>query len=96
MPAANDSAPGPDAMAVPSPPPRRRRRVPATPAGADAPTTGTGSGPVRRVVMRVTLIRHAEAGDDAPRDEARALTVRGREDARRLGRALARRGVDSP
>jgi len=44
--------------------------------------------------MRVTLIRHAEAGDDAPRDEARALTARGREDARRLGRALARRGVE--
>ena len=43
--------------------------------------------------MRVTLIRHAEAGDDAPRDEARALTSRGRADARRLGRALARRGV---
>ena len=43
--------------------------------------------------MRVTLIRHAEAGDDAPRDESRALTVRGRTDARRLGRALARRGV---
>ncbi len=44
--------------------------------------------------MRVTLIRHAEAGDDAPRDEARALTVRGREDARQLGHALARRGVE--
>src|SRR5579862_1799700 len=44
--------------------------------------------------MRVTLIRHAEAGDDAPRDEERALTARGREDARRLGHALARRGVD--
>ncbi len=43
--------------------------------------------------MRVTLIRHAEAGDDAPRDESRALTARGRADARRLGRALARRGV---
>jgi len=43
--------------------------------------------------VRVTLIRHAEAGDDAPRDEARALTVRGRKDARRLGRSLARRGV---
>jgi len=43
--------------------------------------------------VRVTLIRHAEAGDDAPRDESRALTVRGRADARRLGRALARRGV---
>ena len=44
--------------------------------------------------MRVTLIRHAEAGDDAPRDEARALTTRGRQDARRLGQALARRGVE--
>jgi len=43
--------------------------------------------------VRVTLIRHAEAGDDAPRDESRALTLRGRADARRLGRALARRGV---
>ncbi|HSS40527.1 MAG TPA: phosphohistidine phosphatase SixA [Polyangia bacterium] len=43
--------------------------------------------------MRVTLIRHAEAGDDAPRDEARALTARGRQDARRMGRALARRDV---
>jgi phosphohistidine phosphatase len=43
--------------------------------------------------VRVTLIRHAEAGDDAPRDEARALTARGRADARRLGRVLARRGV---
>lgn len=43
--------------------------------------------------MRVTLIRHAEAGDDAARDEVRALTLRGRGDARRLGRALARRGV---
>ena len=42
--------------------------------------------------MRVTLIRHAEAGDDAPRDEARALTARGRADARRLGRALAPAG----
>jgi phosphohistidine phosphatase len=43
--------------------------------------------------VRVTLIRHAEAVDDAPRDESRALTVRGRRDARRLGRVLARRGV---
>ncbi len=43
--------------------------------------------------MRITLIRHAEAGDDAPRDEARALTARGRQDARRMGRALARRDV---
>ncbi|HEY6476876.1 MAG TPA: phosphohistidine phosphatase SixA [Polyangia bacterium] len=44
--------------------------------------------------MRVTLIRHAEAGDDAPTDEVRSLTARGREDARRLGHALARRGVE--
>ena len=43
--------------------------------------------------MRVTLIRHAEAGDDAPRDESRSLTIRGRADTRRLGRVLARRGV---
>ncbi len=43
--------------------------------------------------MRITLIRHAEAGDDAPRDEARALTARGRQDARRMGRGLARRGA---
>jgi phosphohistidine phosphatase len=43
--------------------------------------------------VRVTLIRHAEAGDDAPRDEARALTARGRADARRVGRALCRRKV---
>jgi phosphohistidine phosphatase len=43
--------------------------------------------------VRVTLIRHAEAGDDAPRDESRALTARGRADTRRLGRVLARRGV---
>jgi phosphohistidine phosphatase len=41
--------------------------------------------------MRVTLIRHAEAGDDAAHDEARTLTLRGRGDARRLGRGLARR-----
>jgi len=43
--------------------------------------------------VRVTLIRHAEAGDDAPRDESRSLTIRGRADTRRLGRVLARRGV---
>jgi phosphohistidine phosphatase len=43
--------------------------------------------------VRVTLIRHAEAGDDAPDDESRALTARGRADARRVGRALARRGT---
>src|SRR3954451_8630625 len=43
--------------------------------------------------MRVTLIRHAEAGDDARDDQSRALTVRGRAESRRVGRALARRGV---
>ena len=43
--------------------------------------------------MRVTLIRHAEAGDDAPKDESRALTLKGRADARRLGRTLDGRGV---
>jgi phosphohistidine phosphatase len=43
--------------------------------------------------MRVTLIRHGEAGDDARRDEERALTERGRADTRRVGRALARRGT---
>ena len=55
-------------------------------------TTGSPSTVVH--AMRVTLIRHAEAGDDARRDEERALTVRGRDEARRLGRALARRGVE--
>jgi phosphohistidine phosphatase len=44
--------------------------------------------------MRVTLIRHAEAGDDAPSDVERSLTLRGRGDARRMGRALARRGIE--
>jgi phosphohistidine phosphatase len=44
--------------------------------------------------MRVTLIRHAEAGDDAPSDGERSLTVRGRGDARRMARALARRGIE--
>src|SRR5215831_16069107 len=43
--------------------------------------------------MRLTLIRHGDAGDDAPRDEDRALTKRGRAEGRRVGRALARRGV---
>jgi phosphohistidine phosphatase len=43
--------------------------------------------------MRVTLIRHGEAGDDAPRDEDRTLTKRGRAQARRVGAALARRGA---
>jgi phosphohistidine phosphatase len=49
--------------------------------------------PDRAGAARVTLIRHAEAGDDAPSDDTRALTARGRADARRVGRALARRGV---
>jgi phosphohistidine phosphatase len=43
--------------------------------------------------MRLTLIRHGEAGDDAPRDEARALTKKGRADVRRVGRALADAGA---
>ena len=42
----------------------------------------------------MTLIRHAEAGDDAPRDADRSLTTRGREDARQLGHVLAKRGVE--
>ncbi|HSZ83011.1 MAG TPA: phosphohistidine phosphatase SixA [Polyangia bacterium] len=44
--------------------------------------------------MRVTLIRHGEAGDDAPRDELRALTLRGRAAVARVGRTLRRRGGD--
>ena len=44
--------------------------------------------------MRVTLIRHGEAGDDAPRDEVRSLTLRGRASVGRVGRALRRRGGD--
>jgi phosphohistidine phosphatase len=43
--------------------------------------------------MRVTLIRHGEAGDDARRDEDRALTRKGRADVRRVGRALSRHGA---
>jgi phosphohistidine phosphatase len=42
--------------------------------------------------MRATLIRHGEAGDDAARDEARALTMHGRADVRRVARSLAQRG----
>ena len=38
--------------------------------------------------MRVTLIRHGEAGDDAPRDELRSLTMRGRATVARVGRSL--------
>ena len=44
--------------------------------------------------MRVTLIRHGEAGDDAPRDELRALTLKGRAAVARVGRTLRRRGGD--
>jgi phosphohistidine phosphatase len=44
--------------------------------------------------MRVTLIRHGEAGDDAPRDELRTLTLRGRAAVVRVGRTLSRRGGD--
>jgi phosphohistidine phosphatase len=44
--------------------------------------------------VRVTLIRHGEAGDDAARDELRALTLRGRAAVARVGRALRRRGGD--
>ena len=43
--------------------------------------------------MRVTLIRHGDAGDDAPRDEERSLTKKGRAEARRVGRALERAGA---
>jgi len=44
--------------------------------------------------VRLTLIRHGEAGDDAPRDELRSLTLRGRAAVGRVGRALRRRGGD--
>lgn len=44
--------------------------------------------------MRLTLIRHGEAGDDAPRDALRSLTLRGRASVQRVGRALRRRGGD--
>ena len=43
--------------------------------------------------MRVTLVRHGEAESHAWRDEDRALTRRGRADARRVGRALHRQGA---
>jgi phosphohistidine phosphatase len=43
--------------------------------------------------MRVTLIRHGDAGDDAPRDEERSLTEQGRADVRRVGRSLERIGA---
>jgi phosphohistidine phosphatase len=44
--------------------------------------------------VRLTLIRHGEAGDDAPRDEQRSLTLRGRASVARVARALRRRGGD--
>ena len=44
--------------------------------------------------MRVTVIRHGEAGEDAPRDELRSLTLRGRAAVARVGRTLRRRGGD--
>jgi phosphohistidine phosphatase len=44
--------------------------------------------------VRLTLIRHGEAGDDAPRDGLRSLTLRGRATVSRVGRALRRRGGD--
>jgi len=43
--------------------------------------------------MRITLIRHGEAGEDAPRDEERSLTKAGRTEVRRVGQALGRAGV---
>jgi len=43
--------------------------------------------------MRITLIRHGEAGEDAPRDEERSLTKGGRTEVRRVGQALERAGV---
>jgi phosphohistidine phosphatase len=44
--------------------------------------------------VRLTLIRHGEAGDAAARDELRTLTLRGRAQVARVGRALRRRGGD--
>lgn len=43
--------------------------------------------------MRVTLIRHGAANEEAPSDEERALTRSGRAAVRRVGRALDRRKV---
>lgn len=43
--------------------------------------------------LRVTLIRHGAAEDDAPSDDERALTRDGRTAVRRVGRTLARRKV---
>jgi phosphohistidine phosphatase len=44
--------------------------------------------------VRLTLIRHGEAGDDAVRDELRSLTLRGRAAVTRVARTLRRRGGD--
>jgi phosphohistidine phosphatase len=43
--------------------------------------------------MRITLIRHGDAGEDAPRDEERSLTKTGRAEVQRVGEALERAGV---
>lgn len=43
--------------------------------------------------MRITLIRHGEAGEDASRDEERSLTKAGRAEVRRVGEGLERAGV---
>lgn len=43
--------------------------------------------------MKLYLLRHAEAVDDAPSDEARPLTARGIEQARAVGRFCARTGI---
>jgi phosphohistidine phosphatase len=48
---------------------------------------------MRQGRVRVTLVRHGEAGDDARRDEERSLTERGRAQTRRVARTLARRGT---
>ena len=44
--------------------------------------------------MRLFLLRHAEAEDDAPSDAARRLTPRGVEQARTVGRYCARLGIE--
>ncbi len=43
--------------------------------------------------MKLFLLRHAEAEDDAPSDVARRLTPRGLEQARTVGRFCARVGI---
>jgi phosphohistidine phosphatase len=43
--------------------------------------------------MRITLIRHGDAGEDAPRDEERTLTKVGRSEVQRVAAALERGGV---